>query len=481
MNKKIYFLLLLLFIGFQNQAQVVDSTSVEVEETDEELLDTVPVFIPENGIQNNEAMLSFYQKLFELDSVNPSAPAKKINIVHIGDSHIQADLLTNKVRKNLQAVFGNAGRGLLFPHNLARTNGSSDIRFSSNQSWQNHRIVSVPNGSPIGLSGIALFSSSQDFAIELNTKEAGNEFNTIKIITPKNQHLFDLATAKKTIVLESTVPKKITHRIKNGEALSIIADKYNVSVTAIKKLNGLRSNNIRAGKTLKIPTREMQKKNIERSEFIPLEILSDANSHYYTSEENLDKIYLLPNKNESYFALNGVVLENDQSGILYHNIGVNGAKLSDYNKYPMFFEQLKALTPDLIVIALGTNESFDKMNGESYMEQLDLFVESVRAQNGNVAILVVTPPPSLFKRKFPNIFVADYAQKIQHAAVDRNYAVWDLFSQFGGLYGVGRNYYRGLMAGDRVHYSKAGYEQQGDLLSEAILKTYNFYKLTKKE
>jgi len=30
-----------------------------------------------------------------------------------------------------------------------------------------------------------------------------------------------------------------------------------------------------------------------------------------------------------------------------------------------------------------------------------------------------------------------------------------------------------------MHYSKAGYEQQGDLLSEAILKTYNFYKTSK--
>jgi len=480
MNKTNGFLLLLLLFGLQMQAQVVDSTAVEVE-IEEEVLDTVAVFIPENGIQNNQAMLSFYQKLLGLETNNPSASNKKINIVHIGDSHIQADLLTNKVRKNLQVVFGNGGRGLVFPHNLARTNGSSDIRFSSNQSWQNHRIVSVPNRSPIGLSGIALFSSSKDFAIELNSKEVGNEFNTIKIITPQNKNLFDLATAKKTIVLESTMLKKITHKIKNGEALSIIADKYNVSVTAIKKLNGLRSNAIRAGKSLKIPTKEMQKRNIERSEFIPLEILSTATSHFYYSQENLEKIYLLPKKEENYFALNGVVLENDKSGLLYHNIGVNGAKLSDYNKYPMFFEQINALEPDLVIVALGTNESFDNMNGESYMEQLDLFIESIRAQNGNIAILVVTPPPSLFKRKFPNVFVADYAQKISNAASEKKYAVWDLFSQFGGLYGVGRNYYRGLMAKDRVHYSKPGYEAQGDLLSEAILKTYHFYKLTKKE
>ncbi len=288
-----------------------------------------------------------------------------------------------------------------------------------------------------------------------------------------------MAVAKKTIVLESDVPKKISHKIKSGEAISIIADKYNVSVAAIKKANGLRSNNIRAGKTLKIPTREIQKKSIERSEFIPLEMLSDTISHYYVSEKSLDKIYLLPNKNENDFVLNGIILENDKPGIEYHNIGVNGAKLSDYNKYPMFFEQLQALKPDLVVVALGTNESFDKMTGENYMSQLDVFIESVRAQNPTAAILVVTPPPSLFKRKYPNSYAADYAAKILRDAEIKNYAVWDLHAQFGGLYGVQRNYSNGLIAGDRVHYSKAGYEKQGDLLSEALLKDYNFYKTSK--
>ncbi len=476
MNKS-FFLLLALFFCFQIQAQIADSTLVE---TDEEILDTVRVFIPENGIQNNQAMLSFYDKLMAIGTANNSAIPKKINIVHIGDSHIQADLLTDKVRKNLQNVFGNAGRGLVFPHSLAKTNGASAIRFSSNKSWQNHRIVSVPDGSPVGLSGIALYANNNDFAIALQTKEVADAFNTIKIITPKNQNRFDLATAKKIIVFEATVPKKIVHKIKSGEAISIIADKYNVSISAIKKANGLRSNTIRAGKSLKIPTNEKQQKKIERTEFIPLEIQSDTFSHFYKSEASLNEIYLIPNKSDNYFALNGVVLENNASGILYHSIGVNGAKLSDYNKYPMFFEQLQALQPDLVIIALGTNESFDNKNGDDYMNELDLFLESVRAQNGNVAVLVVTPPPSLFKRKYPNLFVADYAKKISEYAEQKNYAVWDLFSQFGGLYGVRRNFNKGLMANDRVHYTKAGYEAQGDLLSEAILKTFENYQKTKR-
>jgi len=468
-----YIALFLFFVGISS-AQTIDSSYVEIDSVS---VDTIEVDIPDNGIINSNAIRKFYQKLADLE-LNPHT-SKKINIVHIGDSHIQADLMTNVVREKLQATFGNGGRGLIFPHNLARTNGSWDVKFSSNESWNNHRIVSPVNGSNVGLSGILLSSRNDDFAIEVNAKEADNFFNLIKIVTPKNVNTFQVATAKKTIILESDVPKKITHRIKNGEALSIIADKYNVSVAQIKKLNGLRSNNIRAGKTLKIPTNQMQKRSISRSEFIPLEMLADDNSHFYRSEEILEKIYLIPNRDEKQFELNGVILENDKAGILYHNIGVNGAKLSDYNKYPMFFEQLKALQPDLIVVSLGTNESFDHMKSQDYMNQLDVFIQSVKIQNPNAEILVATPPPSLFKRKYPNTFCADYAQKIMDRAEEYKYAVWDLYSQFGGLYGVGRNANRGLIGRDKVHYTKAGYEKQGDLLAEAILKAFQNYKTIK--
>lgn len=49
--------------------------------------------------------------------------------------------------------------------------------------------------------------------------------------------------------------KSSVHKIKNGETLGGIARKYGVSVSAIKKANGMKNDNIRAGKTLKIPAK----------------------------------------------------------------------------------------------------------------------------------------------------------------------------------------------------------------------------------
>ena len=46
--------------------------------------------------------------------------------------------------------------------------------------------------------------------------------------------------------------KPIIYKIKNGDTLGGIALRYGVSVSKLRSWNGLRGNNIRAGKTLKI-------------------------------------------------------------------------------------------------------------------------------------------------------------------------------------------------------------------------------------
>lgn len=474
MRNKLLLIVLCLMWGIGVNAQDTTYVMVDSVAVDEVAVDTTELVVENNILTNTSSLGLFFEKLYLLEQQK----AGKVSIVHIGDSHIQADLFTGVIRKKLQERFGNAGCGFTFPHSLAKTNGSHYIRYNSNASWQSRRNISVPNGMQVGLSGIAL-STTGNFAVDLNVRDSAYTFNTIKIITPGNAPSFDLATSSKTIVLESTVPKKIAHKIKSGEVLGSIANKYGVTITQIKKLNGLKSNNIRAGRTLNIPTGDMEKKEVKRSEFIPLSQNRDAISHYYYSEQPLSKIYLLPSKSENKFTLSGLVLEKDSAGVLYHSIGVNGAKASDYNKYPLFFEQLPALKPDLVVISLGTNESFDKMTSVAYMEQMNTFIANVKSKNPDAMVLVMTPPPSLFKRRYPNTFAADYAKNILMQETDKAYATWDMFSAMGGLFDVNRNYARGLMASDRVHYSKKGYEKQGELFTEALLKAYDNFKMNR--
>src|SRR5687768_7349147 len=65
----------------------------------------------DNLIGNANHLDDFFESLSELKTKND----RKISILHIGDSHIQGDYLTQPTRKNLQQHFGNAGRGLIVP------------------------------------------------------------------------------------------------------------------------------------------------------------------------------------------------------------------------------------------------------------------------------------------------------------------------------------------------------------------------------
>lgn len=55
-----------------------------------------------------------------------------------------------------------------------------------------------------------------------------------------------------------TSSKKNEHGIKEGETLSSISKKYGVSVEEIKKANGMKNDNIRAGKSLTIPSKKKE-------------------------------------------------------------------------------------------------------------------------------------------------------------------------------------------------------------------------------
>src|SRR5260221_617003 len=101
----------------------------------------------QNEIVNSITLSVFFEKLYQLKKNKKGT----VNIVHIGDSHIQADFLTNSVRQLLQKQFGNAGRGFVFPGRIARTNEPQNIYTSSEANWEAKRIVFTDQPLPIGL------------------------------------------------------------------------------------------------------------------------------------------------------------------------------------------------------------------------------------------------------------------------------------------------------------------------------------------
>jgi lysophospholipase L1-like esterase len=171
----------------------------------------------------------------------------------------------------------------------------------------------------------------------------------------------------------------------------------------------------------------------------------------------------------------GVSLENSNPGILYHSIGVNGARYDQYNSADLFWQQLPALKPDLYIISLGTNEAqFAGFSENSFSKGLTLFLQKLKQASPGAAILITTAPDSYRGRRFNPVL-----QQLNNSLAvycDKHYIpFWDLYHITNGYGSASTWSRRGLMARDRIHFSPEGYRLQGSLLLMALSKGYNNY------
>lgn len=436
-----------------------------------------------NNIFANQILLSsVFQKLYNLETSKKG----KINIVHIGDSHIQADFFTNAIRQALQAKFGNGGWGFTFPYSLVKTNGPRYVKYACNATWQSQLNVSPIADVGVGLSGIALYTSAEDFVLQLYTDD-GSGFSTVKIIYPTEEPQYQMSVTAEPLTVTATGSVSSStgfryHRIRSGESLSSIGRKYGVTVAQIKRANGLRSDMIHPNKNLKIPVKggrtkvqpKVVKANIVKDSIDYVNLISRPYFSSYTSDTLLSRITILPAQKQAMYNLNGFVIENDKPGVIYHSIGVNGAKITDYNKYPLFYKQLPILNPDLIILSFGTNESFGKISDSDYVMQLNEFVRNIKILNPNTVVLVMTPPPSMFRRRRVNTYISDYSIALMGL---KDMPVWDLYTRMGGATGIGpKGAYATKIARDKVHYTSSGYQAQGELFASDFIDAYNNFK-----
>lgn len=93
------------------------------------------------------------------------------SIVHIGDSHIQADGNTGTTRNLFQNEYGDAGRGVIAPLRLVGTNQPQDYTITSKSSFVKSKLMSMPWSATPGVTGIALHPTSYTFSFTLKVKK----------------------------------------------------------------------------------------------------------------------------------------------------------------------------------------------------------------------------------------------------------------------------------------------------------------------
>ncbi|MDP1727451.1 MAG: hypothetical protein Q8M15_11760 [Bacteroidota bacterium] len=387
----------------------------------------LPINAEANIIKNAASLNPFFERLSKSqDSI--------VSIFHFGDSHIQADFFTGEIRKQMQLQFGNAGRGLVFPYQLISTNGPKDYAFKSKQSWDTKKLIKSNSTASCGLAGYSflLDPNKRNWFLDFTFKEDSNFINNH---TKTIQFLYEAA----------------------GEEPEISAyDAVSLSYAKLlnrKKVNGL----IKDSFVFSEPIKQI-----------------DINIHRVDQEPVM---------------LDGIILSNGEKGVIYHAVGVNGAKFCQYNQAPKFFEELDMLRPDLVVISLGTNESAGDYDSLLFIQTIDSLVQYIQSLGSNV--LITTPANNFLphktykyiKRKGKkrrvtlkvyehNEIVKLIKDNILAYCDSRQIACWDLYEVMGGDYSMKAWVDAGKGAKDYLHFSKGGYVVQGKLFYDALSAAY---------
>lgn len=107
---------------------------------------------------------------------------KPFSILHIGDSHLQADISTGYVRAQMQFDYGDAGRGLVVPLRLCRTNEPVDYFFKSDNAWTPLKFMSAHWPRTMGFTGASLLPNSTDVTVNIGSRVT-DSFSTFSDIS----------------------------------------------------------------------------------------------------------------------------------------------------------------------------------------------------------------------------------------------------------------------------------------------------------
>ena len=359
-----------------------------------------------NVIINNNALYPFFKQLDSLLQLKNG----KVNVVHIGDSHIQADYFSGQVRRMLQSMFGNGGRGFVFPYQIAKSNSPNDIKVDYEGEWLSHSIMKGYEFAEIGASGYVLKAKdSAQFQLSITNKgSATSSFNKLTVYQTGGQF---------------------------------------------------------------IPINE---------NFEPLAIaLGGSDQLPYTSyllDEYHDSIHLIAKANaDNQVQLHGLSFENTQAGLVYHSMGTNGSSTLHYLRSTDFSKHIASLKADLVIVSFGTNDCYlpySRFCSSCATDRFRTIIWRIKKESPHATILLTTPADHYYRRRYDNRNLWYLRKSLKRLAVEEGVALWDLYDIMGGERSIIKWRDHSLARRDLIHFTREGYQLQGNLLFQAIMDSY---------
>ncbi len=401
-NKKIMVLLVLISASTMAQEYILDSVKGKYSFVNWKA----------NKIKYAEESPAF-QKLYQKLNKIAKGEEEDVHVFHIGGSHIQADIYSNKLRSYLQHMSPTAKgqRGLVFPYRMAKTNNPLNYKVTHTGNWKGHRCSVVTDSVAWGLTGVtAVFKDSiSNIKVQANYKNYKDHvysFDKIRVFYNDWENNYK-------IKLNDSI--KVNHIVHNTQ-----------------------------------------------KHFVEFALDETV--------ENLDfNIQKMTNNKNGEFLMMGLELMNDNHGVEYTTIGVNGASFEYYNRCYYFKDQLLLYKPDLFIVSVGTNDTYRlNFDADEFKANYEKMMLDVLEANPDAAILLTVPNDSYYKRKYANPHTQKAREVIYQLADKYQMAVWDLYEVMGGLGSSQKWYKNKLMPSDRIHFTRKGYSIKADLLLEAL-------------
>ncbi|MBX3225974.1 MAG: hypothetical protein KIT84_29640 [Labilithrix sp.] len=376
------------------------------------------------SLERPAALARFFAALARLES---GAATDDVRVVQLGDSHTAADWQTGPMRRQLQARFGDGGRGFV-PIGLPWKAWSQEgVLEGTAGAWSTQMTAlhsRQPGGDGVfGLSGFALAS-----------RQGGSRAWIDVLATTSRAELYYLEQP-------------------GGGSFDLVVD-------------GVRS---------RVATRA----EARRSAFHAVE-LSAATRHRIEARALGD----------GEVRLFGLALDRaEQHGLVLDALGINGARVAtalSWNE-AHFTEQLRHRAPELVILAYGTNDAIDVETSLDAFEA-DAAAAALRIARAapSSSCLLLGPPDRANKSgdgwRTPARLVEIVARerKVAHAA---GCAFYDQLAAMGGEGAMARwateAYPRGQP--DRVHLSRQGYADLATAFVTDLQRAYDQWRSATQE
>ncbi len=358
-----------------------------------------------------KAMRAFYESLMRTEGGEPLGITR---IIHYGDSHVAADMLTGELRRKFQMGFGDGGPGFILGGRPWQGYSPRGARSTASAGWLT-RGIRTPSEADrrFGLAGVSLESHRSDEWIRIEAD--CRHFDIYLLRQPGGGAL--------EVILDGQM------YCRRVSLVSEVAAPGYIDITA--ENDGPHSVEIR---TLSVGAVRVLGVVVER-------------------------------------ASAGVVY--DALGIN----GARANRLLGWD-WDLLADNLEHRNPNLIIVAYGSNEVSDTdLDLEEYGRSFSAVLDRLRAAVPEASLLVISPPDRAIRvngrwetiGRMPSLVAVQ-----RQSAVDAGAGFWDLFSAMGAAGSIQRWATRTqpLAQVDRVHLTREGYKLAAEMLYAELMRGY---------